>query len=339
MSPRISVILPVYNTRKYLPFTLHNIIIDQFSSMCSEDWELIVVDDGSTDGSHTEVEPWIERYPNSIKLIRTKNAGVSAARNTGLAAARGHYVYFMDSDDIIKRNALTRLLETAEKEHAEVMRFEFSWLAPENYPDQALSVPDSPAELNYHICSGNDFLTSTLGMVEYPAYWNVWTALFLRDFLISHNFRFIPGLHIGEDYIFMWQVLQKAQIVSVVNAQLYLYNFRQGNASNPTTPQALTRKINALKLLMDYQDAYFTEHSEELPARASQGFLLQLRYHSEHLLDCFKQQHNKLGIFYTKLRRSRIKRNYISIKQSNNKVKAALYIYFEQLIAAFLFNQ
>ncbi len=116
--PAISVVMPVYNARPYLPFTLRNIIVDQFGEMKPEEWELIAVDDGSSDGSHLEIEPWIEKYPQSVKLIRKSNGGPSSARNAGLAAARGTYVYFCDSDDIILRGALPRLLALTSRIHS-----------------------------------------------------------------------------------------------------------------------------------------------------------------------------------------------------------------------------
>lgn len=227
MNPRISVILPVYNTRKYLPFTLRNIIVDQFSSMRAEEWELIVIDDGSTDGSHLEIEPWIERYPSSVRLIRKTNAGVSAARNTGLDAARGHYVYFMDSDDLLLRNALPQLLTT----EADIVKFHFRMISSEEYDKLKLNVPTADFTLP-EATSTTNFLNATNGMHNGKNHVATVVSLYRREFLTKHSLKYDTNFANGEDELFIWNCMLHRPAIAYTDTEIYLYNQRVNSASN-----------------------------------------------------------------------------------------------------------
>jgi glycosyltransferase involved in cell wall biosynthesis len=117
-TPTVSIILPTYNRADTLPRAVHSVLSQHF-----EDWELIVVDDGSTDGS----EDLVARLDPRIRLIRQANAGVGAARNTGLAAARGRYLSFLDSDDAWQPHYLalvTAFLRAHPHEHFVTTEFE-----------------------------------------------------------------------------------------------------------------------------------------------------------------------------------------------------------------------
>ena len=112
---RLSYIVPVYNTLAWLRDCLDSLLGHQ-----GTDVEFILVDDGSTDGS----SELLQHYANEdsrIKLIRQENKGLSAARNIGLANAGGQYILFVDSDDIVDSDAVIRMVETAEKEDADIV--------------------------------------------------------------------------------------------------------------------------------------------------------------------------------------------------------------------------
>lgn len=103
MSPIISVIVPVYNTAVYLKQCVDSVLAQDF-----HDWELLLVDDGSTDGSAEICKSYAER-DNRIKVISQQNAGPSVARNNGIGVARGGYLFFLDSDDVLRCDALSHL--------------------------------------------------------------------------------------------------------------------------------------------------------------------------------------------------------------------------------------
>ena len=111
---KISVIIPVYNVEKYLQKCLESIVNQTFC-----DWELIAVNDGSSDKNSDILRQYAE-YDTRIKVINQQNSGVSAARNAGLDVAKGDFVCFIDSDDYVHPQMLELLLNAAEKENADV---------------------------------------------------------------------------------------------------------------------------------------------------------------------------------------------------------------------------
>lgn len=103
-SPKISIIIPIYNTAKYLPRCLDSVIAQTHQNL-----EIILVDDGSTDDSGQIADQYAKKHP-SIQVIRQSNQGQSAARNAGLAIATGDYISFIDADDEIQPTFITKLL-------------------------------------------------------------------------------------------------------------------------------------------------------------------------------------------------------------------------------------
>ena len=104
---KLSIIIPAYNTRDYLPACLDSVLDPALSG-----YEIIVVNDGSTDDSGLIAEAYERRYPALIRVVTTENGGLGAARNTGLSYAKGDYLLFLDSDDALKKGALAEMLGT-----------------------------------------------------------------------------------------------------------------------------------------------------------------------------------------------------------------------------------
>ena len=115
---KLSIIIPVYNVELYLPQAVESVLAQSF-----RDFELILVDDGATDGSG-EICDRYAGEDSRVKVIHQKNAGVSAARNAGVAAAQGEYIGFTDSDDIIERDMYQRMIALAQRYNAEVVQCE-----------------------------------------------------------------------------------------------------------------------------------------------------------------------------------------------------------------------
>lgn len=113
--PQISVVIPVYNAEKYLGECIDSVLAQLFA-----DFEVVIVDDGSTDSSSDIVNAYASR-DKRVRYIRQTNAGPSAARNTGIDAAEGDWLVFVDSDDTLMPNALQRFVETARKTSADIV--------------------------------------------------------------------------------------------------------------------------------------------------------------------------------------------------------------------------
>ncbi len=103
---KLSIVIPVYNTRDYLPACLNSVLRPELT-----DYEILIVNDGSTDDSGALASAFEKRFPGLIRLITTENGGLGAARNTGIAEARGEYLLFLDSDDCLEDTALTEILQ------------------------------------------------------------------------------------------------------------------------------------------------------------------------------------------------------------------------------------
>jgi len=106
MTPKVSVIIPLYNKEKWIEKTLFSVLNQSFT-----DWEAIIVDDGSTDQSLEVVEAFIQKNPGNWILIKNRNSGQCHTRNSGIAKAMGEYVAFLDADDIWSRNKLSEQVE------------------------------------------------------------------------------------------------------------------------------------------------------------------------------------------------------------------------------------
>ena len=114
-NPRVSIIIPVYNTREYLAATLDSVLAQTYG-----DFELIIVNDGSTDGSQSVIDSYCVR-DKRIVAITTKNQGPSKARMEGLAIAKGEYVQFLDSDDTLVPDAIEQLVGVADASGADMV--------------------------------------------------------------------------------------------------------------------------------------------------------------------------------------------------------------------------
>lgn len=216
----VSVILPVYNKIKYLPTTLPSLL-----SQTYRDFELIAVDDGSTDGSGDFLDR-LAKTDSRVKVIRQPNAGVSAARNAALDRASGDYVVFADADDTVCPDWLEVLAKEAETSGADIV---VSGFFSTDSNGKALDTVLPPEEGNI---TGKEFLgnfyahQSNHGL---PGFGH--GKIVRRDLIEKNNIRFTPGLKLAEDLDFFVRLYDKAETVRTV--RYAGYNYLQG-AENST---------------------------------------------------------------------------------------------------------
>ena len=215
-----TIILPVYNKIKYLPTTLPSLL-----SQTYRDFELIAVDDGSTDGSGDFLDR-LAKTDSRVKVIRQPNAGVSAARNAALDRASGDYVVFADADDTVCPDWLEVLAKEAETSGADIVVCGF-FSTDSN--GKALDTVLPPEEGNI---TGKEFLgnfyahQSNHGL---PGFGH--GKIVRRDLIEKNNIRFTPGLKLAEDLDFFVRLYDKAETVRTV--RYAGYNYLQG-AENST---------------------------------------------------------------------------------------------------------
>jgi glycosyltransferase involved in cell wall biosynthesis len=197
-TPLFSLIVPVYNVAPYLPRCLESL-----AALTPPADEIIVVDDGSTDDCPRILAEFAPRLPQ-MRVIRQENGGLSAARNTGLDAARGKYLAFVDSDDFVEPDAYTEVLRLAEDEHLDMVLFNARFHNEGRQPD----APIYPDATTTEIISGKEWLCRRLQAGRFLHM--VWMHLYRRDFIEAHQFRFIPRL-IHEDVIWTTEALLAAK--------------------------------------------------------------------------------------------------------------------------------
>ncbi|MCO7123763.1 glycosyltransferase [Ihubacter massiliensis] len=229
--PEISIIVPVYNVDKYLDKMLGSLRTQSFA-----DFEVIIINDGSTDGS-AEI---IERYCHEDERFHgywQKNQGVAAARNTGLTYAQGKYIAFYDSDDIVPTDALKNLYQTAEKKEA----------------DLVIGVTEIVEGFQSRISlpSKRLALVKNIGKYTYNLVWSfgLWNKLYRRSVMVEHNLRF-DDLTFSEDAVFVFRYIFACEKIAGCNAVVYQYRLRDF-WENPSITQK-TRK----KSLCDAVQAY-----------------------------------------------------------------------------------
>ena len=222
MPPRISVLIPVYNAGKYLPDCLQSVCNQTFT-----DFEIVCVDDGSTDGSLTVLRDLAAREPR-LRIITQPNTGVAAARNKLIAQARAEYIVFVDADDVVMPTYLELL-------YAPVLNATLDMSLC-----TALSVPEDfrlTSEFRVPVCTrrgqyiGKDLLTRA--QVGYRD-GTVWGKLMRRQWLIDKKLTFADGF-VAEDYLFILVAFLEADQIFQQFEQLYLY--RKGIATSITSDQ------------------------------------------------------------------------------------------------------
>ena len=213
---RLSIIIPVFNVEKYIGPCLESIYRQGLSD---NDIEVIVVNDGSTDNSMKVVED-IQFNHHNIQIIHQDHVGPSVCRNEGMEMAKGEYVLFVDSDDLLMDNGLTILLRKALDTSADMVVADFMRLND----DEITSVYDSQLTDTHVIDkTGLDYYVEDYdpGVGSF-----IWRILYKRTFLNENHIRLEPGVYY-EDIPFLQECYLKAQRVIGVHLLYYIYRIRQ----------------------------------------------------------------------------------------------------------------
>lgn len=239
---KLSIIVPIYNVAPYLRKCVDSLLGQDIS-----DYEIILVDDGSTDDSGTIADEivkeaignrqWaIDNETNrpTLRVIHQSNAGLSAARNTGIAAATGEYIMFVDSDDYLQPNTLGTLLEQAERDNLDVLRFRY-----QNVRESGDAFAPYKDMTNYNDYSstptdGLTFLNERIG-----------TQCYVVQFLVKANIvrqeLFTLGIYF-EDTDWTPRILLRAKRVASTDLVVYNYLWREGSITLSQKDIAKTRK-------------------------------------------------------------------------------------------------
>jgi len=231
-SPAISVIMPVYNAAGTLERSLGSLREQSF-----RDFEVVFVDDCSTDGSSMILEEFSRTSGIPCRIVRqTRNSGVAAARNLGLEAAEGEYVAWLDADDALMPQALSRALDFARPlapgAPADIVGFDWRLGFEKNSRYMRQADWETPLEALKALCGGT-------------ARWNLWLFLLRREFVESEELRFSEGANMGEDMAFMIKAFSRASSAVQLHEALYLYNAVNSSSISKTLSESRRREIES----------------------------------------------------------------------------------------------
>ena len=224
---KLSIIVPIYNVAPYLRKCVDSLLAQDIS-----DYEIILVDDGSTDDSGAIADEIVrEAIGNSqspiansptLRVIHQENAGLSAARNTGIAVAQGDYIMFVDSDDYLQPNALGALLAQAERDNLDVLRFRY-----QNVKESGeVFVPHEGMKTDYNDYSSNP--TDGLSFLNERMWVQCYVVQFLVKAAIVRQELFTPGIYF-EDTDWTPRMLLRAKRVASTDLVAYNYLWREGS--------------------------------------------------------------------------------------------------------------
>lgn len=283
--PKISIIIPVYNTEKYIEKCFESV-----KSQVFKDLEIIVVDDGSNDNSKQVINNWQEKNKDiNCKYFYKENGGLSSARNYGILEARGDYIMFLDSDDYLDVNLFTRL-ENSINEEADVIKFKMIKVAEDGSIIQKVGGPI------FKKCSGEEALKQLIGNDNFMDVACIY--LYKREYFLRYKFEYNIVNKYHEDFGLTPIIIANAK--SFISTDVYGYYYIQTKNSitrnedyNKTIQKAydvLAHYDNMITKLKEYEisnisknllKSYYTNtvilKTNELKAKEKKQYIRQIR--------------------------------------------------------------
>ena len=220
----LSFIVPVYNVEEYLEDCLGSLVKQDIP--CSE-YEIICVDDGSTDRSGEILDDYAEKYEH-ITVVHKDNGGVSSARNCGIDIAKGNYIWFVDGDDFIKHNSLSVVKALIKENKYDIIKVQ---ILPYYSDEDAISF-------------FTDAITTEMSQRDIQTL--SWTKIFKKSCITDNKIYFETGISYTEDAVFMLQLNSFLKSgITVKEGVLYFYRQRPGSAMSQNITKKISSRINA----------------------------------------------------------------------------------------------
>jgi len=312
--PKLSIVLPVYNTEKYLRKCLENILDSTF-----KDFELIIINDGSPDESEKIILEFKEKYEDKIIYIKKENSGISDTRNLGIEKATAQYITFIDSDDYIEHNMLELMMKKLDEFDFDVIACDIKLVYEDN--DKVDIISSGYNEDLYH----KNKIKETM-LVQYPVMWN---KIYKTE--LVKTIKFSSGVWY-EDMEYLLKLYPYINSIGVVKKPLYNYLQRK-NSLTYTYNNKLYDIIDNMKSVIDFykSNEIYNEYKEELE-------YLYVRYafatFPKRLAKCGdKKKYNK-GIAYAFFKVKEYFPNYKNNKYLSTMGTKGIYIkYFNKFLA------
>lgn len=284
-NPLISIIIPVYKVENYLDRCLKSVVNQTYRNL-----EIILIDDGSPDRCPEMCDFWAEKY-NRIKVIHKKNAGVSAARNDGLAIAQGDLIGFVDSDDVIHPSMYEEMVNYLVSQDCDIVSCSFKKFSTEDEINDNLDMNLFPKET----LTRNEAISLSFDKKNKEGLINaVWTLLIRTE--IAKSVKFDCSLTNGEDTKYAFEILMKTKQVGMLYAPLYNYYKNENGAVAQITSKKQVECINV------FYEIYLTVCTFNDKALKKEAYLCFLRNFSYLIFGVEKKDLRELrGLIFKNL--------------------------------------
>ena len=230
---KLSIIVPVYNVEAFLKKCVDSLLAQDLPK---EDYEVILVDDGSTDGSGALCDTLAAEHGN-IRVIHQRNRGLSGARNAGTPAASGDYILFVDSDDYLCPNVLEALAGLMESKDLDILRFNYQNVDMDGKVFEPNKYSKPFVDYSNETCDGETFLNERLGFACYA-----WQFMVKTSMLQQEGNGFKEGIYF-EDVEWTPRILLQARRVASTDTVVYNYLFRTGSIARNTDHEKKRKAI------------------------------------------------------------------------------------------------
>ncbi len=248
----LSIVVPVYNVENYLSKCLDSILNQDIAN---DDYEIVVVNDGSTDRSGEIAKEYAEKHSN-ITLINQKNQGLSGARNSGIKVAKGKYIQFVDSDDYLEPNVEKSLVEKMESENLDILRFNYQNVNEKGDVFDPNKAGKLYVDYRDEVCDGITFLNERQG----PACYAV--QFMLKTELVKSIPLFMEGIYF-EDVEWTPRVLTAANRVTSESKIIYNYLVRQGSITKAKTLEKKRKVIDDKIFLIELMNSQMADKADK----------------------------------------------------------------------------
>jgi len=286
---KLSIIIPAYNVEKYIGRCLDSIFSQ---GMVRDEFEVIVVDDGSSDGA-AEVA---SRY--DVRLIRQVNRGVSAARNVGIEASRGEYLWFVDGDDYLGKDCMVKFVDKAIEMNVDVLCFDARIIEV-----SGKNRVSGYAINRYVITSGTDAIRNGFEVDS------VCSSLWKRRIIVDKKVRFKEDIRFSEDSLFAFSVIIQAESICYLAEVGYNYEQRLNSASNETAKNSRVERMMAdVKVIVEMRKygEVGVEYSDKVLFGLVYAMFCNRNKINEEVLDELK----RVGLYPLKLKNLSLKKKF-----------------------------
>lgn len=273
---QIAIIIPVYNTEKYISKCINSVLSQTYN-----DYEIICINDGSTDRSQQILDEFAQLYAN-IRIINEENHGQGYARNAGLNLVNSKYVMFLDSDDFLPKHALEYFMEVADKTQVDVV------VSGSMFNQNTFNENQVNSSYKWKICNN-----PLRGLIkDKKIYSSSCNKLYKAEIL--KTIRFLEGIYF-EDWVFVTEVFGKIKNFASINIPLYVYN--QSNLSTVRSPFSIKKILSYIKGI-SYIDSIYKNRNNYVYAQCRNIIAVKMCVNKVYknakrnpeLVSCLKQQ-------------------------------------------------